>query len=106
MLGQLAKELIEKICPALSRREIATLLSEECSLSISEGKTTPEWVALIDRVQLAAIKGSSWDIEEIKSKVSLANTDWRDLLMAVGFGEDHTAHTTWQKSAVQSHDVA
>jgi hypothetical protein len=49
----------------------------------------------MDRIRLAAIKSSGGDFTKLKQAVSLANTDWRDLLMAVGFGHDIEAHNKW-----------
>lgn len=106
MLGPLTNELIQKTCPASHRQAVGDLLSEQCSVSLPGVGIPSEWIGLIDRVQLATIRGSSWDIEKLKSNVSLANSDWRDVLMAAGFGENLAAHKLWQKAAVQSHDLS
>jgi len=34
----------------------------------------------------------------LEAAIELANTDWRDLLMAAGFGEDLNAHQKWSQS--------
>jgi hypothetical protein len=106
MLGPLTNELIQKTCPTSHQQAVGNLLSDQCSVSLPGVGIPPEWIDVIDRVQLATIRGSSWNIEKLKSNVSLANSDWRDVLMAAGFGENLTAHTLWQKAAVQSHDVS
>ena len=106
MLGELTKELINICCPALKQPEVSELLSRECSKSLPGVGDTPEWYELIDRIQLATIRGSAWQIEKIKESVSLAHLDWRDLLMGAGFGESLLAHKDWQQHAIQTHDVS
>ena len=49
----------------------------------------------LERVRFAALKRSGGDLDLLHQAVSLAQTDWRDLLMAAGFGEDVTAHQRW-----------
>ena len=49
----------------------------------------------MDRIRLAAIKLSNGVYAKLVEAVSLANTDWRDLLMAAGFGYDIDAHNKW-----------
>ena len=55
-------------------------------------ESTPE---KMDRIRLAAIKSSNGVYAKLVEAVSLANTDWRDLLMAAGFGYDIDAHNKW-----------
>jgi hypothetical protein len=106
MLGPLTRKLIEHCCPSLLQPTVTSLLLERCSVSLQGVGTSSEWIELIDRVQLAAIRGSRWDIAEIEKNVALANLDWRDLLMSSGFGEDLAAHKRWQKHALRSKDVS
>jgi len=49
----------------------------------------------LDRVRLAALKCSGGDLARLKMAVELAKTDWRDLLLEAGFGEDIEAHEKW-----------
>ncbi len=106
MLGKLTEELITCCCPASQQREISELLSRRCSSNLPGVGDSPEWGELIDRVQLAAIRGSAWNIEKIGKAVSLANIDWRDVLVGAGFANSLSAHKTWQQRAIQSHDVS
>lgn len=105
MLGPLTEELINSKCPPAIRQEVCDLLSEKCSLGLPCGDPGPEWVGLIDRIQLAAIRRSEWKVERIQKAVKFAQVDWRDLLMASGFGESLTAHMAWQKDALSSHET-
>jgi hypothetical protein len=98
--------LIEHCCPSLLQPTVTSLLLERCSASLPGAGSSSEWIELIDRVQLAAIRGSRWNITEIEKNVALANLDWRDLLMGAGFGEDLAAHKRWQQHALRSNDVS
>lgn len=105
MLGPLTEELINSKCPPAIRREICDLLSDGCSLGLPCVDSSPGGMGLIDRIQLAAIRGSEWKVEKIKKAVKFAQVDLRDLLMASGFGESLTAHMVWQKGALSSHET-
>jgi hypothetical protein len=49
----------------------------------------------MERIRLAAVKLSNGSYAELKKAVELGCTDWRDLLMAAGFGHDTEAHHQW-----------
>jgi hypothetical protein len=49
----------------------------------------------LERIRFAALKLSAGNLEALRSAVGLANRDWRDLLMAAGFGRDVDAHRSW-----------
>jgi len=49
----------------------------------------------LERFRYAALKLSEGNVESLRRAVALAQRDWRDLLMAAGFGEDITAHERW-----------
>jgi hypothetical protein len=42
----------------------------------------------MERVRFAVLKLSGGDLEKLRKAIKLAQTDWRDLLMAAGFGHD------------------
>lgn len=75
------------------REEVARLLAEQC------GNNLPFLESLdadgLERFQFAALKLSGGDWSQLQSAIELAKTDWRDLLMAAGFGEDPRAHELW-----------
>jgi hypothetical protein len=49
----------------------------------------------IERIQLAALKVSEGDAGKFLEAAALARMDWRDLLMAAGFGYDVEEHLRW-----------
>jgi len=40
-------------------------------------------------------------LDEFESAIALLDTDWRDLLMAAGFGEDIKAHEEWMSATLK-----
>ncbi|HSF95772.1 MAG TPA: hypothetical protein VLA52_12165 [Thermohalobaculum sp.] len=67
--------------------EAARLLRDDCSMGNSP--------ALSERVQCAALKLSEGRIDRLYDAIALAQTDWRDLLVAAGFAEGPRAHLAW-----------
>jgi hypothetical protein len=49
----------------------------------------------LERIRLAALKTSGGQLPRLYEAIALARTDWRDLLVGAGFGEDATAHLQW-----------
>jgi hypothetical protein len=69
------------------------LLVEECGSNLPLYKpSTPEG---LERVQLAALKISNGDEDELLEALSLVKRDWRDVLVWAGFGNDLEAHNKW-----------
>ena len=75
------------------RAEAARLLTEECAERI------PLWRDLspagLDRIRIAAVKLSEGDMAKLRYAISVANVDWRDVLVAAGFANDIAAHERW-----------
>lgn len=49
----------------------------------------------IERIRCAVLKISDGSLEKLHEAVQLANTDWRDVLVAAGFAESLRAHLSW-----------
>ena len=49
----------------------------------------------MDRIRLSVLKLSEGKVPALKAAIRLAETDWRDLFMAAGFGHDPKAHESW-----------
>lgn len=75
------------------RAEAARLLAEECGNNLPFLEKLDE--RGLERFQFAALKLSEGDLTKLRDAVALAKTDWRDLLMAAGFGHDTRAHEHW-----------
>ena len=76
-----------------AREEVIRLLEESCgtNLPFCENKNEFE----LERIRYAALKLSNGDVKRLRDAVRLASIDWRDLLMAAGFGYDATIHNSW-----------
>ena len=48
-----------------------------------------------ERLRYAALKLSGGRLDALRDAAELAKADWRDLLMAAGFGIDLHAHQRW-----------
>jgi hypothetical protein len=63
------------------------ILETEC------GANVPSWrSAGLERLRLAALKLSDGDLSKLQSAVDLAKIDFRDVLMAAGFGGTNSHH--------------
>jgi hypothetical protein len=52
----------------------------------------------LERIRFAVIKYSEGHLEKLSIAVKLANEDWRDLLIEVGFANDINSHNIWAHS--------
>jgi hypothetical protein len=73
--------------------EAIRLLVEECgnNLPFCENSTPQS----LERIRFAALKLSKGNLLGLHKAVELAKLDWRDLLVAAGFGDDIKAHERW-----------
>ncbi len=53
----------------------------------------------MERLRFAAIKLSKGELNTLLDAIVLAQTDWRDLLVAAGFANDVHAHQSWLPSS-------
>ena len=70
-----------------------TILEQECANDL------PFCAGLdafgLERLRFAVLKLSAGDINQLRREIGQAKIDWRDTLMAAGFGEDVDAHRHW-----------
>jgi hypothetical protein len=45
------------------------------------------------------LKLSAGDLRKLRQEIDSANHDWRDTLVAAGFGQSVTAHRNWYPKA-------
>ena len=75
------------------RAEAIRLLTDDCTSESMHLSSDCE--ASVERCRIAAIKLSEGTLKGLVDAICLAQTDYRDLLMAAGFGEDVLAHLEW-----------
>jgi hypothetical protein len=55
----------------------------------------------MERIRFAALKLSKGNPHKLLRAIEEARVDWRDLLLAAGFGTDENAHDIWAKEVLQ-----
>lgn len=84
---------IAALFPAEQAAEVCRLLSTECGAALPFAETLG--ADGIERIRLAVLKLSRGSVLELRSTVEVARRDWRDVLVAAGFGNDPVAHLAW-----------
>ena len=92
-LSEKTWEIIRKMFPAGTQDTVAELMAAEC------GNNLPGLSKLngleLERFRFAALKLSGGDVDKLLGAISLAQSDWRDLLAGAGFAESLTEHSKW-----------
>ena len=60
---------------------------------------TPEG---LERIRFAVLKLSSGSLPEFERAIATANSDWRDVLVAAGFGSSALAHIHWLNEQIHT----
>ena len=88
-LGPEIEKRIELLFAAEDREEVRGLLVKEC------GENIPMWKSAgLERLRFAVLKLSGGKMEKLCIAVETAKVDFRDVLMAAGFG-DVDSHQAW-----------
>ena len=70
---------------------ITKILIEECNADKIHVSSEID----VERIQLAVLNLSEGDTDKFLAAAQLAQLDWRDVLVAAGFGNDLEAHLKW-----------
>jgi hypothetical protein len=94
-----------RISPA-TRERIRLLFPQEYWASVEErlrtecGDNLPflesHHTGLAQRIRFAVLKLSGGDLDELELQLKDAAIDWRDTLVAAGFGNHSHAHRSWK----------
>ena len=76
-----------------SRVEASHLLVNECGNNLPFLEQAD--AITLERFRFAALKISAGKLATLREAVELAKKDWRDVLVAAGFGDDVEAHKHW-----------
>ena len=79
--------------PPEDRERAKALLYEQCGSNLPFQEKADMYQ--LERIRFAALKYSDGNLLSLDRAVKLAQQDWRDLLMAAGFGEVET-HRGWE----------
>tara|TARA_R110001583_G_scaffold182973_1_gene341474 strand:- start:1603 stop:1908 length:306 start_codon:yes stop_codon:yes gene_type:complete len=92
-LSEKTGKIIDNLYQSGDAIEICNLLEKECS---AKALFCHGWSPVqIERIHFAVLKLSKETTLDLNSSVDLAQKDWRDLLMSVGFADDLNAHEKW-----------
>jgi hypothetical protein len=94
--SKVSKETEKRIAllfPSDERALVRAILSEQCGHNLPFMEHVDD--VKLERFQFAALKLSEGKLDKLNRAVALAQTDWRDLLVAAGFAEDINAHMSW-----------
>jgi hypothetical protein len=53
----------------------------------------------LERIRFSVLELSGGNIDKLKRAITLAQKDWRDILVAAGFANDPLAHKTWNPAS-------
>ena len=76
---------------------VCALLIQECGDNLP--LSNPADSSGTERIRFAVLKLSNGDLNALQRAIDLAQTDWRDVLVAAGFGDDVAAHHSWRPNA-------
>ena len=72
---------------------VSELLAAKCATNLPLLGDAPH--EAIERIQFAVIKLCNGKFDELDRHIAIANIDWRDTLVAAGFGHSVQAHRRW-----------
>jgi hypothetical protein len=89
------EQRLDAIFSAADSPEARRLLEEECAenLPLLAVPATPQ---SLERIRFATLRLSDGDLEKLRYAVNVAKRDWRDVLVAAGFGHSIREHERWQ----------
>jgi len=92
------RQLVEIVFKPKDSAEAAQWLEEECGNNLPFCEGQDEYG--MERIRFAAIRLSKGNMLELLKAIDVARMDWRDLLMAAGFGFEVRAYETWAKEVL------
>jgi hypothetical protein len=75
------------------REEVERVLRDQCADNLPFCEDIEE--TGLKRLRFAVLRLSKGDPAKFRNAMDLAESDWRDLLMAAGFGNSLSAHEEW-----------
>lgn len=92
-LSSETRRRVDALFDGPARETAAELLMTHCAANL------PLWVNAdergLERIRFAVLKLSNGDLTELRRAVQMAQVDWRDVLVAAGFGHSVRVHESW-----------
>lgn len=93
---ELSSETIDRIHALFPEDQWAVVEQLLLAHGVFDRMTAPDWSELAERVRFAVLKLSRGNLDVLSRQLDAAQIDWRDTLMAAGFGHDTSAHLGWK----------
>lgn len=93
---ELSPDTIERIHALLPESQWSAAENLLLNHTVFERMTAPDWSELAERVRFAVLKLSGGNLDALSHQLDEAKIDWRDTLMAAGFGHETSAHKSWK----------
>ena len=85
---------VRKLFAPAEQQAVGDLLINSCGTNLPFCENSDE--RALERIRFAVLKLSDGDLSQLQRWVDEAQVDWRDVLMAAGFGHSLSAHTQWR----------
>jgi|SRR5579862_3686643 hypothetical protein len=95
-LSEAVCERIDTLFAPECREAARKLIEEKCGADLPLSGWMGREASGFDRIRFAVLKLSGGDLSRLEREIAAAQYDWRDTLMAAGFGEDISAHLRWK----------
>jgi len=92
-LSERTIELVAALFTGEQATQAEQILMYECADNIPFCEQNDKFQ--MERIRFSVLKLSEGRMDRLKEAVKLAQTDWRDLFVAAGFGYDPHAHKEW-----------
>ncbi|WP_158268884.1 hypothetical protein [Pseudomonas mangrovi] len=98
-LSQDTTSLVHALYQSREAVEICHVLENECG---TEALSCEGWTPVqMERVRYAVLRLATENSMSLDSAIDLAKKDWRDLLIAAGFGNELNAHKEWERRKIR-----
>jgi hypothetical protein len=94
-LTEAVSQKIDALFPVDGRALARKLIEEKCGTDLPLSTHMGPDPSGFDRIRFAVLKLSGGDLVRLEREIDGAHCDWRDTLMAAGFGQDIHAHLKW-----------
>jgi hypothetical protein len=98
-LSPRTRQLVEIFFKSNELPEAEQWLEQSCGNNLPFCEGLDEYQ--MERMRFAAIKLSKGNLPKLLEAIDEAGVDWRDLLLAAGFGHDVHAHELWAKKILE-----
>jgi len=90
-LSPLVYEVLARNFSPAHQPLVAELLDQHCGANLPLAGSADN----IERIRCAVLKLASVQADAVPRHIDMAQCDWRDVLVAAGFGSDVAAHRRW-----------